>query len=58
MIIYPYVFTNDIIKCYKRYLICKENKLKFIECINNNLNNKDNLKCKEFFDIIKKYKCN
>lgn len=39
MIIYPYVFTNDIIKCYKRYLICKENKLKFIECINNNLNN-------------------
>ena len=57
MIIPPYIFVNDILKSYHTYLICKDNKHKFIICMNNYINGKSDFNCNEIYEIIK-YKCN
>ena len=58
MITPPYIFVNDVLKSYHKYLICKDYKQKFITCMNNYINGETYENCNEFFDVIKKYKCN
>ena len=57
MISPPCIFVNDILKSYHTYLICKDYKKKFIDCINNYISKDANENCNELFEVIKKYKC-
>jgi hypothetical protein len=57
MITIPHIFLNDILKSYHTYLICKDYKQKFIECMNNYIINDKYEDCNKFYENILKYKC-
>ena len=57
MITIPHIFLNDILKSYNKYKLCKFNKKKFIECMNNYIINDKYEDCNKFYKNIIKYKC-
>ena len=53
----PYVFIKDFIKIYENYKICKENKKKLLECLDNYIMGNDNNNCNNYFKILNKNNC-
>ena len=52
----PFIFINDFLKSYNKYKICKYNKKKFLECMNDMLNDK-NINCNQYYEKLIKYNC-
>lgn len=57
MIIPPYVFVKEICNSYHNYKLCKENKKKLVNCLNNYILYNKEQDCNKYFNILIKCKC-
>ncbi len=53
----PFIKINDFLKSYNKYKLCKYNKKKFIDCMNNYIIKDKYEDCNEYYEELIKYKC-